>query len=147
MKSVWTNEEVETLKMSWFKGESATVIGALLKKTRNAIIGKVHRLSLERDVGYEKRKPKKKATIPWVPKVPIVPFLPPVIDRPPEPPPSPESHVSVLDVGAGQCRAIIEPSDGPAGLAVMCGAPVLPGYVWCQYHKDRFVYTFPPARR
>jgi GcrA cell cycle regulator len=44
----WTDERVEQLKLHWMEGKSASQIASLLGNglTRNAIIGKVHRLGL-----------------------------------------------------------------------------------------------------
>ena len=43
----WTDERVETLKTMWLAGSSASQIAATLGDvTRNAVIGKVHRLGL-----------------------------------------------------------------------------------------------------
>src|SRR5205823_14144104 len=43
----WTDERVETLKRLWAEGLSASQIAAALGGvTRNAVIGKVHRLGL-----------------------------------------------------------------------------------------------------
>lgn len=43
----WTDERVETLKKLWLEGQSASQIAAELGGvTRNAVIGKVHRLGL-----------------------------------------------------------------------------------------------------
>jgi len=44
----WTNEKVEKLKQLWAKGHTASQIAELLgDTTRNAVIGKAHRLDLE----------------------------------------------------------------------------------------------------
>ena len=44
----WTPERVEKLKELWKKGHSASQIAIMLGDTsRNAVIGKAHRLSLE----------------------------------------------------------------------------------------------------
>ena len=41
----WTDERVEVLKKMWGEGQSASIIAkALGGVTRNAVIGKVHRL-------------------------------------------------------------------------------------------------------
>ena len=46
---MWTSERVEFLKKRWGEGHSASEIaGALGGVTRNAVIGKVHRLGLAR---------------------------------------------------------------------------------------------------
>ncbi|SEQ62568.1 GcrA cell cycle regulator [Loktanella sp. DSM 29012] len=48
----WTDERVETLKRMWGEGQSASVIAKELGAvTRNAVIGKVHRLGLSNRAG------------------------------------------------------------------------------------------------
>ncbi|PKP75130.1 MAG: GcrA cell cycle regulator, partial [Alphaproteobacteria bacterium HGW-Alphaproteobacteria-6] len=48
----WTDERVETLKKMWTEGQSASQIAKELGGvTRNAVIGKVHRLGLSNRVG------------------------------------------------------------------------------------------------
>ncbi|HRO12482.1 GcrA family cell cycle regulator [Amaricoccus sp.] len=50
----WTDERVETLKAMWADGKSASQIAKELGGvTRNAVIGKVHRLGLSNRVGAE----------------------------------------------------------------------------------------------
>ena len=44
----WTNEKVDKLKELWTKGHTASQIAEILgETTRNAVIGKAHRLNLE----------------------------------------------------------------------------------------------------
>ena len=44
----WTTEKVEKLKNLWSKGHTASQIAEMLgETTRNAVIGKAHRLDLE----------------------------------------------------------------------------------------------------
>ncbi len=44
---IWTDERIEKLKTRWAEGKSATQIaGELRGVTRNAVIGKIHRLGL-----------------------------------------------------------------------------------------------------
>ena len=44
----WTDEKVEKLKELWTKGHTASQIAEMLgDTTRNAVIGKAHRLNLE----------------------------------------------------------------------------------------------------
>ncbi|MEZ5779245.1 MAG: GcrA family cell cycle regulator [Paracoccaceae bacterium] len=57
----WTDERVETLKKMWTEGQSASQIAKELGGvTRNAVIGKVHRLGLSNRAGGapEPAKPK-----------------------------------------------------------------------------------------
>lgn len=72
----WTIDRVETLKTLWAAGDlSASRIAAEMKTTRNAVLGKVHRLGLAsrspavserkltkdaRRLGLEPRKPREK---------------------------------------------------------------------------------------
>ena len=52
----WTDERVETLKKMWAEGQSASQIAKELGGvTRNAVIGKVHRLGLSNRVGPDRK--------------------------------------------------------------------------------------------
>ena len=54
----WTDERVETLKAMWSEGKSASQIAKELGGvTRNAVIGKVHRLGLSNRSGPEAEAP------------------------------------------------------------------------------------------
>ena len=70
----WTDERVETLKTMWAEGKSASQIAKELGGvTRNAVIGKVHRLGLSNRVGGPDR-----------PEDELMPLDPPAIDPHPE---------------------------------------------------------------
>jgi GcrA cell cycle regulator len=63
----WTDERVETLKKMWAEGQSASQIAKELGGvTRNAVIGKVHRLGLSNRVtgGASKEEPEAEVTTP-----------------------------------------------------------------------------------
>jgi GcrA cell cycle regulator len=54
----WTDERVETLKRMWTEGQSASQIAKELGGvTRNAVIGKVHRLGLSNRTNGDSAKP------------------------------------------------------------------------------------------
>lgn len=56
----WTDERVELLKKMWSEGQSASQIAKELGGvTRNAVIGKVHRLGLSNRAGAAPAKPEK----------------------------------------------------------------------------------------
>ncbi len=58
----WTDERVETLKKMWGEGQSASQIAKELGGvTRNAVIGKVHRLGLSNRAGSGASAPSKPA--------------------------------------------------------------------------------------
>ena len=50
-ETTWTADEIVRLKEAWDDGMAAASIGALLGKTRNAVIGKAHRLRLPQHDG------------------------------------------------------------------------------------------------
>jgi GcrA cell cycle regulator len=79
----WTDERVETLKKMWAEGQSASQIAKELGGvTRNAVIGKVHRLGLSNRVGGGKDEAEDEA--------PAVAAKPEPMARPaPEPRPEP----------------------------------------------------------
>lgn len=47
LPSPWTDERIDLLKLRWAEGLSASLISDEMGMTRNAIIGKIHRLHLE----------------------------------------------------------------------------------------------------
>jgi GcrA cell cycle regulator len=76
----WTDERVETLKSMWSDGKSASQIAKELGGvTRNAVIGKVHRLGLSNRVGGENEE----AAAPPEPVADQA--REPVLDAPPQP--------------------------------------------------------------
>ena len=74
----WTDEKVELLRKLWLEGLSASQIANTLSNgiTRNAVIGKVHRLGLSGRV---------KASAPAVPRQRIKPLRTPAQQRPSAP--------------------------------------------------------------
>ena len=74
----WTDERVDVLKKMWGEGQSASVIAKELGGvTRNAVIGKVHRLGLSNRITSTTAKPatkdKVKAGMKAKPAVPAAP--------------------------------------------------------------------------
>lgn len=60
----WTDDSVTTLTKLWNQGLSCTEISAQMEGySRNAIIGKIHRLKLKRTTGHE-NKPRKERPAP-----------------------------------------------------------------------------------
>ena len=77
----WTDERVDVLKKMWGEGQSASVIAKELGGvTRNAVIGKVHRLGLSNRVTSTTAKPaakdKAKARMKAKPALPAAPPKP-----------------------------------------------------------------------
>ncbi|MEM9813978.1 MAG: GcrA family cell cycle regulator [Pseudomonadota bacterium] len=84
----WTDERVETLKAMWSEGKSASQIAKELGGvTRNAVIGKVHRLGLSNRTAPAKTPGKDDVNEPTDPPVEV----PPVTSVEPEvPKPAPK---------------------------------------------------------
>lgn len=83
----WTDERVEQLKAMWIEGRSASQIAkALGGVTRNAVIGKVHRLGLSNRVGA---KPETEAEVEVAPAVAETPAAAPEPEAEPDAPPAP----------------------------------------------------------
>ncbi|KEP71359.1 GcrA cell cycle regulator [Thioclava sp. BHET1] len=81
----WTDERVELLKKMWSEGQSASQIAKELGGvTRNAVIGKVHRLGLSNRAGgaAEPAKPEPKAKPEKVETKPARPAEPKVEEKP-----------------------------------------------------------------
>lgn len=112
----WTDERVSTLKKLWLDGLSASQIAKQLGGvTRNAVIGKVHRLGLSgRAAPSQPTRPVFKAPRPARPPVAAAPARPRPVAEPaaiaPAPAPRPafyaEEHGSatVLTLGAHMCK-------------------------------------------
>jgi len=86
----WTDERVETLKTMWGEGKSASQIAKELGGvTRNAVIGKVHRLGLSNRTAGETPEP----VTPEPEPKPVVEIVPDPEPRP-APAPRPAQHMS-----------------------------------------------------
>ncbi|NRA29852.1 MAG: global cell cycle regulator GcrA-like protein [Parvularculaceae bacterium] len=138
----WTDERVEELKKLWAEGHSASQIAARMGGvTRNAVIGKVHRLGLSgraapakpKSVITEKRtsvtsESSISAAAEPVARKPIrsvLRDLPPItdigIDR-----------ATVSSIGTGQCKWPI--GDPASDDFHFCGQPTSGGKPYCAYH-------------
>lgn len=62
----WTPEKIKSLKKLWQKGKSTVEIGKALGISKNAVVGKVHRLELAarpspiKSAGAVKKQPRKR---------------------------------------------------------------------------------------
>ncbi|WP_294313444.1 GcrA family cell cycle regulator [uncultured Sphingomonas sp.] len=98
----WTDERIDTLKTMWEAGQTASQIAeALGGVSRNAVIGKAHRLGLQSRPSPV--KPNEPAAAPA--PVPAAPEPEPVVAAPPAPPPpapkptpAPEPVIAAADV-------------------------------------------------
>jgi GcrA cell cycle regulator len=161
----WTNERVQLLIELWTSGHSCSVIAKTIggNVTRNAVIGKTHRLglagrrvavrmsypSVNRGPWSDERKArerKRRAALPKKEKKPPAPRVRAKVSRPPEFNPDPRNldlgawdaladsrPVSLVDLEAGMCRWPIG-TDSPY---LFCGCQVVPGKSYCGTHVER----------
>ncbi len=147
----WTEERIEQLKTLWKEGLSASQIARRLGgTTRNAVIGKVHRIGLSgRVVPVVRRtfsKPRRRIVKPAAPQRIVAAFTPRVRlrpDFPTEPLPlpvddyyvAPERRKGVLELTADDCRWPIGDPQQPD--FHFCGGVRVPGLPYCAHHAGK----------
>ncbi|MFP3944791.1 MAG: GcrA family cell cycle regulator [Alphaproteobacteria bacterium] len=140
----WTDERVEQLKQLWADGLSASQIARQLGGvTRNAVIGKVHRLGLSGRGAPARTSRPKRVTMPK-------PAVKPVIARPaPAAVEDPVTladgnHANVLTIRDSMCKW---PIGDPAQSGFhFCGRPTPHGSSYCKGHAQ-LAYQPPQSRR
>ncbi len=81
----WTDERIETLKKLWGEGHSASQIAAELGGvSRNAVIGKVHRLKLESRIKAPAPQAAAPVAVAPAPAVPAPAAAAPIVSKAPE---------------------------------------------------------------
>ena len=140
----WTDERITLLKKLWGEGKSAAEIAKALGGglTRNAVIGKAHRLKLSNRVSPIQQNNKKAAPAP-VAK--IVEEKKPVITKTVAAPlKRTTSGVSMVNLKERMCRW---PSGDPKDADFhFCGAEGVPGLPYCEMHA-KAAYQTPSRSR
>lgn len=150
----WPEDAVRVLVRLWMDGDSAGQIGKAMGKTRNAVIGKVHRLGLTRSEGTKpmitpritkatavKRSSfnvaiRHKPRPPTLPKVTTSGAIPPLNGN----------GVTLFDLKRDQCHAVIHrPPRMASDLPRYCGRPVYDETAYCEWHFHE--YHQPPRPR
>ena len=118
-KTTWTDERVETLKKLWGDGKTASQIAEILGGvTRNAVIGKAHRLNLS----------KRASPLPVTRKQKVNPR----IETPSHV--SKGKSISLLEMKERSCRW---PNGDPKKADFsFCGLDALPGIPYCGEHAS-----------
>ena len=145
MTAGWTEDRVGTLKKLWLEGQSASQIAKALGGgvTRNAVIGKVHRLGLSgratpsqpARTTFRTTRPRPAAAAPQAPSAPrrIEAAQPRPAAAPPVPAPMPDlpGTATVMTLGAHMCKwPIGDPSSREFSF---CGRRASEG-VYCVEH-------------
>lgn len=160
----WTEKEIKLLTKFWEEGLSASMISKELKTlgygyTRNAVVGKLHRLGLRESnrqeadqiVGVPIKK-KARTSVPRI-KVKKKPATPPEAKRSdqgkrsPMIVPRPQMRVLLTKTNDSHCRAIIGYENGEAARAVCCGEETVWSEFkgkrrrlsWCEYHYKLYL--------
>ncbi|MEL6364707.1 MAG: GcrA family cell cycle regulator [Pseudomonadota bacterium] len=128
----WTDERVELLKKFWAEGLSASQIASKLGGvTRNAVIGKVHRLGLSgRAAPAEPQKGRLDEILPPADEyeafepLPEQSYAPVVLEG--------GELATVATLSGNMCKwPIGDPTDDDFHF---CGQPAAPGKAYCAYH-------------
>ena len=145
----WTDERVEILTRAWKSGVSCSQIAKMLGgTTRNAVIGKIHRLGMgSRVTPY---RPNKRAQttkidsrrenrfggrIESIRHKPIRTTAPPIAPL----------NIPLDALNAFTCRAVSDESEW--GRATYCGHMTVAGSSWCAGHFSMCFLEAPPKRR
>lgn len=134
----WTPNDLAQLRKLWGGPLSASKIGGLLGKSRNAVIGKAHRINLPpvTSRGPAKWRPMAKRTKPRKKTGQIRVFTPKPKPVRREPVPEPNSlNLTLMQLEPGQCKWPV--NDG--GPFLFCGHVRQPGTPYCEHHFARSV--------
>lgn len=142
-KAAWTDERTNTLKKLWAEGNSCSVIARQLGGiTRNAVIGKIHRLGLSGHVTTQRKKQapwfrrarKAKAVRAGIARAKTWREIAKSLPQHPLPPPTVAdvARVQLLDLESHHCRwPVGEPTQG------FCGCTAVPSLPYCAGHAHR----------
>ena len=165
----WTDERVELLKKLWTDGLSASQVAAELGGvTRNAVIGKVHRLGLSGRAKTTSTAPRARRTRstssrparPSAGAAPTVGATALKADSRPQAAPQPKAEkkpehdpvvvpiskrATILSLTENTCKwPIGDPGDGDFHF---CGCKSEPGSPYCKYHSEIAYQTNTDRRR
>jgi len=158
----WTDERVDTLKKLWSEGLSASQIaGRLGGVTRNAVIGKVHRLGLSGRATTSRMKthrPRPRAAAPKrlsKPRFTTIETSPLRALYPPDAEPYvPSVEELVIPLGERRTIQTLTPSScrWPIGDPQLpdfhfCNGNKVPGLPYCEFHARRAFQPPQPRRR
>lgn len=130
----WTDDRVEQLKNLWTEGLSASQIArAMGGVTRNAVIGKVHRLGL---AGRATPSRSDRPRLPMAPKISMRTHTPPVPIVEEDPVTLDDGrHATVLTINDRMCRwPIGDPSEDQFHF---CGRSPKSGSPYCEAHARK----------
>lgn len=131
----WTEQQIEQLRALWAEGLSTAEIGRRMGISKNAVVGKAHRLNLPSRPSPIRRSAKpsspRPATVPRAVSAAVAAaaVVTPLTPRPSAPPPPPRPAPRLGNTAC--CWPIGEP--GKTGFR-FCDAPALYGKPYCAEH-------------
>jgi GcrA cell cycle regulator len=129
----WTEERVEDLKRLWGAGHSASEIGEVIGVTKNAVIGKAHRLKLSSRPSPIHRSPT------GTPKPKRTRLPRPMVQSKAAPAPAPVVRAVPLQLGNQSCLwPIGDPGDANFHF---CGSAAVVAKPYCPEHCARAYIT------
>ncbi len=121
----WTPDRVKTLMALWAEGISTLEIGRRLGVTKNAVVGKVHRLGL----------PKRQSPINSTPRTPRAAKQTEPVRMKPQTIPLTKDMVKMEELSSGMCNW---PEGEPGSEDFrFCGQPSVEGKPYCAAHCAR----------
>lgn len=137
----WTDERVTLLKKLWGEGKTAAEIAkALGGVTRNAVIGKAHRLKLSNRVSPIQQNERKEERLPEIRKMPKASK----IVQPAKPANTAFKGLKMIELKERMCRW---PSGDPKDEDfAFCGCNTVPGLPYCEDHA-KMAYQVPSRSR
>lgn len=138
----WTEERCEQLRSLWDAGNSASVIGQKLGCSRNAVIGKVHRLNLDTRNCEQRRVALPRRRLPPKQRLTLAASAGGVLKSvKPDAAPLfvPGKACSILEVTG--CRWPVAESNVPGG-HLFCNAVQAPGKSYCPHHAHINVASY-----
>ncbi len=130
----WTDERVTELAKLWDSGYSASVIGRMLGVSKNAVVGKAHRMRLQSRPSPIRRD----RSTPVRRRVPMPVRL--HQDRPMAPPPPPAPRWTARTDGKGP-NCLWPLGDPGEPDFHFCGDPAVEGKPYCPDHCARAYIT------
>ena len=137
----WTDERVDRLKTLWAEGLSASQIAKVLGEvTRNAVIGKVHRLGLSgRATPSRAERPRIRSSMPRQVMHRAAPPEPVIVQEPVKT--ENGESITVVNISRQMCKwPIGDPSENEFKF---CGHATRPGSPYCEAHSRM---AFQPAQ-
>ncbi len=136
----WTDERVKLLKKLWGEGKTAAEIAkALGGVTRNAVIGKAHRLKLSNRISPIQQNERKEERVPEIKKPLKVKSV--VVAKPAN---MSFKGLKMIELKERMCRW---PSGDPKEENFsFCGCTSVPGLPYCEEHA-RVAYQVPSRSR